>query len=169
MRPTIYASAASCRHIIVLPLKCKSYLSTSRAISCTNHEKGSFQISSVVFWNCQMSQRATVPGQYFLIFFNFQPGGIPSGGALPPTVRWSFCLAGSSLPDIDSPASAAIWANCWVSNNKGDLPTLKLLCLHYPAHYLFCSWRGLLSWSRGMHWGQGPFLFCLHLHDHPHP
>ena len=42
MRPTTYASAASCRHIMVLPWKCKSYLPTSRAISLTNCEKGEF-------------------------------------------------------------------------------------------------------------------------------
>ena len=42
MRPTKYASAASCRHIMVLPLKCKSYLPTSLAISWTSHEKGEF-------------------------------------------------------------------------------------------------------------------------------
>ena len=72
MRPTIYASAASCRHMIVLPWKHRLYLATSRAMSWTNSEKGSFQIrSSVLFWNCQISQRATVPGQYFLVFFTF--------------------------------------------------------------------------------------------------
>ena len=41
----------------------------------------------------------------------------------PPTVGWSFFLAGSSPPNIDGPASTAIWANCWVGNDCGDLPT----------------------------------------------
>ena len=124
MRPTIYASAASCRHIMVLPWKCKSYLPTSRAILWTNCEKGSFQIrSSVLFWNHQISQKATVPGQYFLVFFTFPAWRNSFWGALPPTVGQSFLLTGSSLPNIDGPASTAIWANCQVGNNEGDLPT----------------------------------------------
>ena len=63
MRPTKNASAASCRHIMVLPWKCRLVLPTPWAISQTSHEKGSFLIrSSVLFWNCQISWRATVPG-----------------------------------------------------------------------------------------------------------
>ena len=124
MRPTIYASAASYRHIIALPWKCKSYLPTSRAMSWTNHEKGSFQIrSSVLFWNCQISPRATVPGWYFLVFLTLPAWRNSFQGALPPMVSWSFLLAGSSLPNVDGPASAVIWTNCWVGNNEGDLPT----------------------------------------------
>ena len=109
MRPTIYASAASCRHIMALPWKCKSYLPTSRAISQTSHEKGSFLIrSSVLFWNCWISQRATMPGQYFLVFFTLPAQRNSFWGALPPTVGQSFLLTGSSLPKSDGPASAAI-------------------------------------------------------------
>ena len=123
MRPTIYASAASFRHMMVLPWKHKSYLPTSRAILWTSHEKGSFLIrSSVLFWNCQISQRATVPGWYFLVFLTFPAWRNSLLGALPPTVGQSFLLTGSS-PKADGPASAAIWANCWVSDNDGDLPT----------------------------------------------
>ena len=52
------------------PWKHKSYLPTSRAISWTNCKKGSFQMrSSMLFWNCWISQRASVPGWYFLVFF----------------------------------------------------------------------------------------------------
>ena len=124
MRPTIYASAASCRHIMALPWKCKSYLPTSRAISQTNCKKGSFLMrSSVLFWNCQISQIATVPGWYFMVFFAFAAWRNSFLGALPPMVGQSFLLTGSSLPKADGPASAAIWANCWVGNNDGDLPT----------------------------------------------
>ena len=69
MRPTKYASAASCRHIMALPWKHRSYLPTSRSISWTSREKGSFLIrSSVLFWNHQISWRTTVPGWYFLVF-----------------------------------------------------------------------------------------------------
>ena len=97
MRLSKYASAAYCRHTMALPWKCRSYLPTSRAISQTSHEKGSFLIrSSVLFWNCQISQRATVPGQYFLVFLTF-PAWINSfWGALLPTVSQSFLQIGSS-------------------------------------------------------------------------
>ena len=42
---------------------------------------------------------------------------------MPPTVAWSFLLASSSPPNIDGPASTAIWANCQVGDNSSDLPT----------------------------------------------
>ena len=117
------ASAASCKHIMVLPWKCRSILPTSWAISWTNCEKGSFLMrSSVLFWNCQISRRATVPGWYFLVFFTCPTLRNSFQGALPPMVGQSFLLAGSS-PKADGPASAAIWANCQVGNNNGDQPT----------------------------------------------
>ena len=123
MRLTKYASAASCRHIMALPWKHRSYLPTSRAISWTSCEKGSFLIRSLVlFWNCQISQRATVPGQYFLVFLTLPSQRNSFWGALPPTVGQSFLQTGSS-PEADGLASAAIWANCWVGNDDGDLPT----------------------------------------------
>ena len=138
MRPTTYASAASCRHIMSLPWKCKSYLPTSRAILQTKHEKGSFLMrSSVLFWNCQISQRATVPGWYFLVFLTLPAQKNSFWGALPPMVGWSFLLTGSSLSESDGLASTAIWANCWVGNNDGDLPTsssylASATCLFHP-------------------------------------
>ena len=120
MRPTTYASAASCRHKIALPLKCKLYLPTSRAILWTNHEKGSFLMRCLVpFWNCQISQRATVPGQYFLVFFTLPALRNSFWGALPPMVGQSFLLTGSSLPNVDGLASKAIWANCQVGDDDG--------------------------------------------------
>ena len=123
MRLTKYASAASCRHNMVLPWKRKSVLPTSWAISRTSHEKGSFLIrSSVLFWNHHISQRATVPGWYFLGFFTSLALRNSFQGALPPTVGQSFLFTGSS-PETDGLASAAIWANCWVGNDNGDLPT----------------------------------------------
>ena len=128
MRPTTYASAASCRHIMALPWKCKSYLPTSRAILQTSHEKGSFLMrSSVLFGNCQISQRATVPDQYFLVFWTFPAWRNSFLGALPPMVDLSFLLTGSSLPKADGPASTAIWANCWVGDDVGDLLTSSSL------------------------------------------
>ena len=123
MRDTKNASAASCKHIMVLPWKHKSVLPTAWAISQTSHEKGSFLMrSSVLVWNCWISQRATVPGWYFLVFFTFPALRNSFWGALPSTVGQSFLLTGSS-PKTDGPASTAIWANCQVGNNDGDQPT----------------------------------------------
>ena len=124
MRPTTYASAASCRHMIALHWKCKSYLPTSRAILQTDHEKGNFWMrSSVLFWKHWISQRATVPGWYFLVFFTLPAWRNSFWGALPLTVSQSSLLVGSSWPKVYGPASAAIWANCWVGNDDSDLPT----------------------------------------------
>ena len=123
MRATKNASAASCKHIMALPWKCRSVLPTAWAISWTSYEKGSFLIrSSVFFWNCQISRRATVPGWYFLVFFTFPALRNSFQGALPPMVGQSFLLTGSS-PEADGPASAAIWANCQVGNENSDQPT----------------------------------------------
>ena len=80
--------------------------------------------SSVLFWYRRISRRATVPGRYFLVFLFFLPAWRNSfRGALPPTVGRSFLLTGSSSPEADGPASAAIWANCRVGDDDGDLPT----------------------------------------------
>ena len=64
--------------------------------------------SSVLFWNCQISQRATVPGQYFLVFLTIPASRNSFWGALPPMVGCSFLLTVSSLPSVDGQASAAI-------------------------------------------------------------
>ena len=124
-RDTKNASAASCRHMMALPWKHRSLLPTSWAISRTSREKGSFLMrSSVPFWYHQISWRATVPGQYFLVFFTFPAFRNSFCGALPLMVGWSFLRAGSS-PKADGPASAAIWANCRVVNDDGDCPTFS--------------------------------------------
>ena len=132
------------------------YLPTSRAISQTNHKKGSFLMrSSVLFWNCQISGRATVPGQYFLVFFTFPAWRNSFWGALPPTVGQSFLMTGSSLPKTDGLASAAIWANCWFGNNDRDLPTSSS---HLPfPHPPLCLFQLLLllSWMRASWLGDG--------------
>ena len=108
---------------MALPWKRRSNFPTSRAISWTSHEKGSFLMrSSVLFWNCWISQRATVPGWYFLVFLTFLAWRNSFWGALPPTVGQSFLWTGSS-PKSDGPASTAIWANCQVGNDDSDLPT----------------------------------------------
>ena len=96
----------------------------------------------MLFWNCQISQRATVPGWYFLIFLTFPAWRNSFWGALPPMVGQSFLLAGSSLPDIDGLASAAIWANCWVGNDEGDLPTPSSCSASMILHMISSAWRG---------------------------
>ena len=121
-RDTIYASAASCRHMMVLPWKHISVFPTSWAISRTSRENGSFWIrSSVLFWYHRISQRATVPGRYLLGLLTFPAFRNSFCGALPPMVGRSFLWAGSS-PEADGLASAAIWTNCWVGNNDSDRP-----------------------------------------------
>ena len=95
--PTRYASTASCRHKMAHACNHKSYLPTSRAISLTSHEKGIFQIRSpVLFWNWQISQRATVPSWYFWGFFTWPALRNSFWGVLPPMVGLCFLLAGSS-------------------------------------------------------------------------
>ena len=174
MRVTKNASAASCRHIMVFPWKCRSVLPTAWAISWTSCEKGSFLMrSSVLFWNCWISRRATVPGQYFLVFFTFPALRNSFQGALPPMVGWSFLLAGSS-PKADGLASAAIWANCWVGNNYGDQPTssshlASSTCLSASSTVFSTSLMGE-GFLAGEGWctGEGgllPFLMIFSLLD----
>ena len=147
MRLTKYASAASCKHIMVLPWKHKSYLPTSWAISWTSHEKGSFLIRiPVLFWNCQISCRTTAPDQYFLVFFTLPAWRNSFWGALPPMVGWSLLLTGSS-PEADGLASAAIWANCQVGDDDGDLPTssshlASSTCLSASSNFFSSSLAG---------------------------
>ena len=172
MRLTIYASAASYRHMMALPWKHKSYLPTSRAISQTNHKKGSFLMrSSVLFWNHWISRRAAVPDQYFLVFLTFPAWRNSLQGTLPLTVGWSFLLTGSSLPEADGLASAAIWANCWVGNNDSNLPTSSThlaSSTHLSASSIFSSFLEGEGFLAGDGWctGEGtsiPSLLTLSL------
>ena len=133
--PTKYASTASCQVKMACTWKCITYLPTSRAILWIKHEKGSFQIKrSVFFCNRCISRRAIVPDWYLWGFFTFPALRNSFQGGLSPTVSWSFLLTGSSLPNVDGPASVAIWANYCVSDDSGDPPHLsQLLCLlHSP-------------------------------------
>ena len=176
-RDTKNASAASCRHMMVLPWKCRSVLPTSWVISWTSHEKGSFRIrSSVLFWYRRISQRATVPGQYFLVFLTFPAFRNSFHGALPPMVGQSFLQAGS-FSEADGLASAAIWANCRVGNNDSHWPTSSSLlasstCLYYllqHLHHLPCGW-GVFGWGGVVHKRGGLFSsifsFLTHLASH---
>ena len=182
--PTRYASAASCRHKMACSWKCRSYLPTSRAISWTSCKKGSFWMRSpVLFWNQQISQRATVPGWYFQVFFNGAAHKNSFWGALPPMVGQSFLWAGSSPPNLDGPVSAAIWTNCWVGNKCGDIPTSSS-CSTSVILLMISSGSGGVSCAgdRGVHWWWGSLILHMHLcpgfdlhphmhlgsHHHPH-
>ena len=75
MRDTKNASVASCRHIMVLPWKCKLVLPTDWAISWTSREKGSFpnkELSALLKppdlpeGNCA---RPVLPGLFYLSCF----------------------------------------------------------------------------------------------------
>ena len=155
-RDTKNASAASCRHIMVLPWKHMSVLPTSWAISQTSHEKGSFRIRSSV-----------LPGQYLQVFFTFPAFRNSFCGALLPMVGQSFLLAGSS-PEADGPASAAIWANCQVGNDDSNQPTSSswlASSTHLSASSNVCSTslmgEGLLA-GEGWCTGEGGQFFSLH-------
>ena len=141
MRLTKNASAASCRHIMVLPWKCISVLPTAWAISQTSREKGSFLMrSSVLFWNCQISQRATVPGQYLLVFFTFPALRNSFQRALPPMVGQSFLLAGSS-PKTD------FWLGRGGAQERGTSYPSWQSSLFLPLFLvLFCPPSPSLGW-----------------------
>ena len=125
MRVTKNASAASCKHIMVLPWKCRSVLPTAWAISWTSHGKGSFLMrSSVLFWNRQISQRATVPGQYFLVFFTF------------PALRNSFWGGFASHGRAELPLGWLLFWNRWpgLYSHLGQL--LGWQWWRWPTHFL---------------------------------
>ena len=164
MRPTIYASAASWRHIMVLPWKCKSYLPTSRAISWTNHEKGSFLMrSSVLFWNHQISQRATVPGQYFLVFSDFSSleefllGGFASHSRLELPPDW-LLLTQSRWPSLCSHLGQLLGWQWWWRPSHILQPSCFFhppLCLLHLILLLLSHGQGLPGWGWVMYWGGG--------------
>ena len=93
--PNKCASAASCRVKMACTWKHMSHLPTSRAISWTKHEKGNLWINRfVLFWNQQISQRATIPSWYLQGFFTLPALRNSFHGAFPPTlVRASSWLA----------------------------------------------------------------------------
>ena len=144
---TRYASAASCRHKTAHAWKCISYLSTIWAILWTSCTKGHFLMrSSMPFWNQQILQRATVPGQYLWGFFTC-PGCKNSFlGALPPTVGQSLLRSGSFSPNVDGMASSAIWANCWVGINDSNLP-MSSNCSASTTHLVTSARSGGASFA----------------------
>ena len=99
---------------------------------------------SMVFWNQHISWRATVPGWYFQVFFSFPAVKNSFLRAFPPTVGWSFFLAGSSPPSVEGLALAAILANYQDGDNCGDLPASSR-CSASATLLLISSWSGGVS------------------------
>ena len=167
MRPVTYASAASCRHMMVLPWKHKSYLPTSRAISWANCKKGSCLMrSSVLFWNCWISGRATVPRLVVPGLLNFTSweefllGGfashswseLPPGWLLPTRCRW---------PGLCSHLGQLLGWQQW----QWPAHILQPSCLLHPLlcllHLLLhlSSGQGLLCWGWVVHGRRRPPSF----------
>ena len=76
----------------------------------------------MLFWNWQISQGVTVPCQYFWGLLSGAAFRNSLHGALPPTIGWSFLLAGSSPTGSEGPASTTICASCLVGENPGNCP-----------------------------------------------
>ena len=148
-----------------------SHLPTSWATAWTSCMKGSFQMrSSVLCWNQWISQRATVPIQYFWGLFTFPAFRNSFQLALPPTVGQSFLLAGSSPPNMDCQASTAIWANCQVGDNSSNLPIFP----SFSASWLLLSsflWVGVssISGTGGVNQCRGFLGFHMDLGPHFDP
>ena len=166
---TKYASAASCRHNMACTWKHRSYLSTSTAISWTSHEKGLFQMrSSMLLWKRQILWRATVPSQYLWGFFSGAAHKNSFQRALSPTVGWSFLWAGFSLPDIDGPASTAIWANCWVVDDSGTSPPPPAILPPWTSSSSLPGPAVVLVLELGVHWCEGFLRLGMYLCPGPH-
>ena len=133
--------------------------------------RGSFWIrSSVLFLNCHISWRSTVPGWYFLDFFTLPACKNSFWGALSPMVGWSFLWASSSPPNVDGLVSAAIWTNCWVANDDGDHPTSSN-CSTSSTHFSISPALGGASLAgEGVNLRGGLFpFFSQHYPCHPSP
>ena len=83
---------------------------------------------------------------YFLVFLSLPAQRNSFWGALPPTIGLSFLQTGSS-PKADGLASIAIWVNCQVGNDDGDLPTsssclASSTCLSASSNIFFTSLVG---------------------------
>ena len=167
-RDTKNASAASCRHMMVLPWKCRSLLPTSWAISQTSREKGIFQMrSSVLFWypldltkgNCA---RPVLPGLLYLpclqelLLWGLAPNGrveLPLGRLLPQG-RWpGLC---SHLGQL-----SGWWRWWWLPHllQPFSLLNLPLSLVHHQCH-LPHRW-GLFGWGGVMYRRGGLLFFTL--------
>ena len=173
-RDTKYASAASCRHMMVLPWKRMSVLPTSWAISWTSCEKGSFRIrSSVLFWYHQISWRATVPGQYLLGFLTFPAFRNSFRGALASNGRTELpsgrLLSQSRWPSLHSHLGQLLgWQQWWWLTHfhkpihllNPPYHLLQCLC-HLPHGWGAFGWGGVVHRRGGCFFSPSSFLACL--------
>ena len=170
MRPTTYVSAASCRHMMALPWKHKSYLPTSRAILQINCRKGSFWMrSSVLFWNHQISQRATVPRLvlpcllYLTSLEEFLLGGFASLGQLELPPGW-LLLTWCRWPSLHSHLGPTVGLAMMIVTFPHPLGSLLPPPTSQPHPHASSS---PLSWVRALWLGMGgepergpPSLLC---------
>ena len=169
MRPTKNASAASCKHIMVLPWKCRSVLPTSWAISWTSHEKGSFLIrSSVLFWNHARSleEQLCQAGTSWSSLLSWS-WGIPSRGLCLPSraeLPLNWLLPWNRWPSLCSHLGQLLgwqwwwWLTHFLQPSSLLYPPLSLF--HHLLH-LPCGW-GLSGWGGVVHRRGGPPSFlCM--------
>ena len=124
--------------------------------------------SSVLFWNWHILPKSHSPWLVLLGLLQLSSCQEFLPGALPPAVGWSFFWAGSSPPDIKGLASVAIWANCWDSDNCGDLPASSSHSASATI-LLISSWSGGISLLElGVYWCRGPLRMALGCHSGPY-
>ena len=110
--------------------------------------------SSVLFWNCQISQRATIPGQYFWGLFmrpfftnSFWEAFLQTSPPLPPFVPVAGLVMTQAIspPPLFSLPPLFFYAAHWLGKSTWCLCLcLRLLPLPCSWHYL-CScyfWNG---------------------------
>ena len=117
--------------------------------------------SSVLFWNCQISQRATVPGWYFLVFFtlpawrNSFSGGFASHSRLELPPDWLLPTQ-SRWPSLHSHLGQLL--GLWWQGQPSHI--LQPSCFLHPPlclfHLLLSHGWGLSAWGWVMYWGGWP-------------
>ena len=173
MRPTIYASAASCRHIMVLPWKCKSYLPTlGPSHGLTWEEEFPDEELSDLLEPPDLSKsncaRSVLPGLlYFPSLEEFLLGGFASHSGLELPPDW-LLLSWSRWPGLHSHlGQLSGWQWWWRPSH-----ILQPSCFLHPSLYflhqllllLCCRW-GLTGWGWVMYW-EGPLSFLCQSSPH---
>ena len=152
------SSAAFCTVRTMCTWKHRSYLPTSWVILQNRCENGHLHMrGSVLFWNQQISQRATILSQYLQGLLSGAAFRNSLHGALPPIVGQSFLWAGSSPAGIEGPASAAICTSCLVGDDPSNCPTSSSLL---PLPLYFAQGRGPPVVPRPVPWSW-PGIFTL--------
>ena len=157
MKLTKYASAAFCRHIMVLPSEAQVIfaLFLGYLMDLAVRRRSYLIRNSVLFWNCQISWRATVPDQLLPGLFDFSSleefllGGFASHSRseLPP----GWLLPQSRWPGLCSHlGQLSGWQWWW-----GPSHIIQLSCLLYLPLSLFHPPSPPPSWVRAFWQGMG--------------